>query len=147
MVVTFCGHRDFQESVERRQALLDYLEKRVGDNSAELLLGIYGNFDSFAYACCKEYKKQHANVRLIACVPYLDEHKISELSDKFDSIIYPEIENKPRKFAIFYCNRYMVNRSGLLIAYVTRTWGGAYATYKFAKGQGKEIFNLSQSTF
>ena len=62
---------------------------------------------------------------------------------KYDSIIYPEIENKPRKFAIFYRNRYMVEKADYVVAYVEHSWGGAYQAYKYAKGKGKSVYNLA----
>ena len=62
---------------------------------------------------------------------------------RYDGIIYPELEDKPKKFAIFYRNQWMVDRADCVIAYVVRTWGGAYATYQYAKKKGKEVFNLA----
>ena len=147
MVVTFCGHADFQEKSEDKSIVLDILERIIGNANGELLLGEYGNFDSFAYECCRIYKERHANVSIIRVTPYLNQKRISDFEKKFDAVVYPEIENKPKKFAITYCNRYMVEKSDFVIAYVSRKWGGAYATYKFAKRQGKEILNLSQSAF
>ena len=147
MIISFCGHRDFQGNSNHRRIMLDILEKRVGDKPAEFLLGVYGNFDSFAYECCKIYKQRHIRVSIIAHVPYLNHKLVADLNGKFDAVVYPEIENQPKKFAITYCNRYMVEKSDFVIAYVSRKWGGAYATYKFAKRQGKEILNLSQSAF
>ena len=59
MIVTFCGHSDFKDNESYTQKMLDFLEKTVGDRSAEMYLGGYGEFDSFAYKCCKKYKEKH----------------------------------------------------------------------------------------
>ena len=56
---------------------------------------------------------------------------------------YPEIENKPKRYAITYRNRYMAEKADYVIAYVSHGWGGAYATYMYAKRREKEIFNLA----
>jgi len=34
-------------------------------------------------------------------------------------------------------------KSDFVIAYVSSKWGGAYATYTYAKRRGKKIFNLA----
>ena len=65
----------------------------------------------------------------------------------YDSIIYPEIENKPKRYAITYCNRYMVEKADFVVAYITHDWGGAYKTYKYAKQKKKEILNISGEEF
>ena len=66
------------------------------------------------------------------------------LKEEYDLIIYPEIEEKPRKYAITYRNKYMIEKSDCVVAYVERSFGGAYSTYKYAKRMGKEIFNLAR---
>ena len=62
MIVTFCEHAEFQKSEECEQKLLAFLEEMVGDVPAEMYLGGYGEFDRFAYDCCKKYQKTHANI-------------------------------------------------------------------------------------
>ena len=58
MIVTFCGHSKFSASMEYERKILSFLEEWVGDNVAEMYLGGYGEFDGFAYTCCKKYKKR-----------------------------------------------------------------------------------------
>jgi uncharacterized phage-like protein YoqJ len=142
MIVTFFGHSDFKENDEFEKIILDLLEEKIGDNVAEIYLGGYGNFDAFAYKCCKKYKQNHLNVSLVFVTPYLNFENSNLM---YDYVIYPEIEDKPLRFAITYRNRYMVEKADLVIAYVEHDWGGAYATYKHAKRKGKEIFNLANS--
>lgn len=147
MIVTFCGHAQFLKTKECEQKLLTFLENKVGDCSAEMYLGGYGGFDSFAYDCCKQYKKTHTGVSLAFVTPYLTvEYQRNHLEfqkARYDFIIYPEIESKPKRFAITYRNRYMVDMADIVIAYVAHKYGGAYSTYKYAKRKGKEIFNLA----
>ena len=63
---------------------------------------------------------------------------------RYDLIIYPEIEDKPKRYAITYRNKYMVEVADYVVAYVSHSWGGAYATYNYAKRKGKNIFNLAR---
>ncbi len=147
MIVTFCGHARFSKTLEYEQKILAFLAEKVGDNPADMYLGGYGEFDAFAYDCCKKYKDTHANINLVLVTPYLtveyQRNKLQYLIGQYDSIVYPEIENKPKRYAITYRNRYMVEVADYVIAYVTHDWGGAYRTYRYARGKHKEIFNIA----
>ena len=140
MIVTFCGHADFQRSDEYEKKIFDFFEKNIGEQSTEVYLGGYGAFDEFAYKCCKKYKATHPNMFLIFVTPYINV-EYQEL--EYDSIIYPDIEDKPLKLAILYRNRYMVEKADCVIAFVARPFGGAYKTYKHARNKKKHIFNLA----
>ncbi len=139
MIITFCGHAQFSKTKEYEQKILAILEEKIGSQPAEIYLGGYGQFDAFALACCKKYKNIHPNISLVFVTPYLT---IGQKA-MYDSILYPEIEDKPLKYAIIHRNRYMVEKADYIIAYVCRTSGGAYTTYQYAKRKGKEIFNLT----
>ena len=142
MVITFCGHAEFHETEKYEQRVLAILRNIVGDQPAEMFLGGYGGFDSFAYACCRKYKETHPQISLILVSPYLTEKKGDQT--KYDSVIYPEIEDRPPRWAIVYRNRYMVERADYVIAYVSHEWGGAFAMYRYAKNKGKRIWNLAE---
>lgn len=149
MIITFCGHSDFSQAEKYEQVILGFLEETVGDSPADMYLGGYGGFDSFAYSCCKKYKQDHPQISLIFVTPYMSaqyqKSRIDRHSDGYDAVIYPQIEERPLKFAITYRNRYMVESADYIVAYVSHDWGGAYATYKYAKAKGKKIFNLANS--
>ena len=144
MIVTFCGHSDFKDNESYTQKMLDFLEKTVGDRSAEMYLGGYGEFDSFAYKCCKKYKEKHSNISLIFVTPYVISEQQENRYSSYDYIIYPGIENIPPKFAILHRNRYMIEQADCVIAYITHSWGGAYSTYEYAKRKGKMVFNIAE---
>jgi uncharacterized phage-like protein YoqJ len=146
MIVTFCGHAHFLRTEEYEKNLLAFLEEKVGERPADMYLGGYGGFDSFAYDCCKKFKETHPKVSLIFVTPYLtEEYRKNHLEyqkTRYDSILCPDIEDKPKRFAILYRNKYMVEKADYVVAYVSHDWGGAYTTYKHAKRMRKEIFNL-----
>ena len=148
MIISFCGHSNFVTTKEYEQILLSFFYDRVGDYSAEMYLGDYGNFDSFAYRCCELYKKTHPKVSLAFVTPYLDNDYLTKRllyrENNYDSIIYPEIEDKPKRFAISYRNKFMIDKADCVVAYVTHSFGGAYSTYRYAKSKCKEIFNLGK---
>lgn len=147
MIVTFCGHTQFVKTVECEQKILSLLSERIGDMPADIFLGGYGNFDSFAYDCCKKYKESHPNIDLILVTPYVTvEYQRNHLryqEKKYDSILFPEIEDKPKRYAIVYRNRFMIEKADFVIAYVSHHWGGAYTMYRYGKRKGKVIYNLA----
>ena len=147
MVVTFCGHAQFNKTEEYKQKVLAFLEEKVGEQPADMYLGGYGNFDIFAYECCKKYKETHPNVSLVFVTPYFSveyqKNRLDSLKTMYDSIIYPKIEDKPKRYAITYRNKYMVEKADIVVAYITHDWGGAYKTYRYAKRKKKSIFNIS----
>ena len=147
MVVTFCGHAQFVKSEDCEWQILNFLEEQVGDRFADRYLGGYGGFDDFAYEWCKKYKEKHPNISLVFVTPYLtaeyQKNQLEHQKTRYDSILYPEIEGKPKRYAIAYRNKYMVEKADCVIAYVSHGWGGAYTTYKYAKSKGKLIFNLA----
>ncbi len=147
MIVTFCGHACFPKKEEHERKIIEFLEEKIGDKPAEMYLGGYGGFDAFAYDCCKKYKATHPNISLVFVTPYLTiEYQRNHLEYKkefYDYILYPEIEDKPLRYAISYRNKYMAEKADYVIAYVNHNHGGAYATYRHAKRNGKEIFNLA----
>ena len=150
MIVTFCGHSDYQENEKDRQALLALLESRVGDAAVDFLLGEYGGFDAFAYRCCKQYQSTHPAARLIFVTPYntpsYRKTHLSDADERFDDLVYPPLENVPPKYAIVRRNRYMMEQADLVIAYITHAHGGAHQTYRHALRKGKNTYNLAGGT-
>ena len=142
MTVTFCGHAQFHATGEQEARILTFLEETIKDQPACIYLGQHGDFDRFAYHCCKKYKKSHPAVSLVFVTPYLPTPS-EKLTSDYDAIVYPAIENKPPRFAITYRNRYMVDQADYVVAYVSHSYGGAYEAYKYAQKQGKKILNLA----
>lgn len=146
MIITFCGHAQFYKSEDYEKILLKLLEELIGNNAADFYLGGYGDFDKFAYSCCKKYKFSHPNVSLVFITPYLtleyQKKHLDYIETMYDSVIYPQIENKPLRLAIIYRNRYMIESADYIIAYVDHDYGGAYKAYKHAIKKGKIVFNL-----
>lgn len=147
MIVTFCGHSQFRRTEELDRELLTILEEKIGDVPADLYLGGYGDFDRFAYDCCRKYKETHPNVSLVYVTPYLtakyQRNHLEYEKTRYDAILYPDIEKIPPRLAIVYRNRYMVEMADLVVAYVSHSSGGAYATYQHAQKKGKVIYNLA----
>lgn len=63
MVITFCGHSDFEKVKGDEERLLNYIEKVANKEQVDFYLGGYGNFDNFALSCVKLYKKEHSDAK------------------------------------------------------------------------------------
>ena len=142
MVISFCGHSTFCKTAEIEEQLLSILQSQVGNDHVDFYLGGYGSFDSFARECCRNFQSEHPNASLVFVTQYLEIDKFKQ--DLYDESVYPPLEDKPRKFAISYRNKWMVENADLVIAYVNHSSGGAYATFQHAKRKKKQIINLGK---
>ena len=94
----------------------------------------------------RELKKDFPEIELLFITPYLDKNysKLELAKYYYDDLIFPPIENVPRKFAILKRNEWMVDSADLVIAFVKYSWGGAAKTLGYAKRKKKQIINLSR---
>ena len=145
MIISFFGHSDFYQNPTDTETILNKLENLYIDNKIDFYLGGYGRFDGFALSLCKKFKQTHKNCKIFYITPYLDNHLASRkdyLEKNFDEIIYPPIEQTPKRFAISKRNEWIINQSDFIIFYVWKGYGGAYNSYKQAKRKNKPFINL-----
>ena len=65
--------------------------------------------------------------------------------DDYANTIFPEgIETAPKRFAISYRNKWMIEQSDVVVTYVTHSFGGAAQFKEMAKKQGKTVIELSE---
>ena len=146
MVITFCGHSNCLFSDEEKVKLKQLLIKEIRKNpTCKFYLGGYGDFDSLCLRTLRELKTDFPNIELLFITPYLDKNysKLELAKYYYDDVIFPPIENVPRKFAILKRNEWMVDSADLVIAYVKYSWGGAVKTVEYAKLKKKQIINLA----
>ena len=146
MIIAFCGHSSYQATEKHKDTILDILKEYIDDPAIKFFLGEYGNFDSFAYRCAKEFKSKNPSAKLVFVTPYIpsDSHKhIAAEKDRFDLILYPPLESVPPRYAISYRNRWIVENADLIIAYISHEYVGAYAMYRYAKRKNVKIINLA----
>ncbi len=143
--VTFAGHREifrFEEIDEKLDEIIsallrnkDFVEFYVGDN---------GDFDRMATSAIRRARRQYGtqNSAINLVLPY-KKANIDLMESQFDSVIIPsELHGVHPKKAITERNRWIVDRSDLLICYVEKS-GGAATTMKYAKEVAQiEILNL-----
>ena len=148
MIITFCGHSNCLFSDEEKEKLKQLLIKEIRKNpTCKFYLGGYGDFDSLCLLTLRELKTDFPDIELLFITPYLDKNysKLELAKYYYDDVIFPPIENVPRKFAILKRNEWMVDSADLVIAYVKYSWGGAAKTLKYAQRKKVPIINIAQS--
>ncbi len=119
--VTFFGHRDTPKQIEPvlRLTLIDLIENK---NATVFYVGNHGNFDAMVRRQLEDLSKTYP-IKYYVVLAYMpgkndtpDEH----------SILPEGIETVPRRFAINYRNKWMINRADIVVTYVTRSFGGAW---------------------
>ena len=101
-------------------------------------LGGYGDFDEICARACRELKQEYDDIEVVYVTPYIslsEQAKIKEMQSYglCDTSIYPPTENVPLRFAISKRNEWMMTNADLIIAYVNRSYGGAYKSLQVAK--------------
>ncbi len=135
---TFFGHRDCPTSIKPKlyETLIDLIENKDVNN---FYIGNNGNFDNIVYNLLCELKKRYTYINYNVVLAYLPNNK----SDNFENTIYPErIETIPKRFAIDYRNRFMLNKADFVITYVTHSWGGASKFVDLAVKKQKQVIYL-----
>ena len=137
MVCTFFGHRDAPDSLaeELWKTLIELIEV---SNVYVFYVGNSGNFDRLVSHILSELSSEYSfECRIV--LAYLPEQ---EMDYNFETI-YPEgIENVPRRFAISYRNRWMIEHADVVVTYVRRNYGGANKYKELAKKKGKKVIEV-----
>lgn len=135
--VTFFGHRDTPKEIEPalRLTLIDLIENK---NATVFYVGNHGNFDAMVRRQLEDLSKTY-QIKYYIVLAYMP-GKNAE-SDEH-SILAEGIESVPRRFAINYRNKWMLNKSDIVVTYVTRNFGGAWEFQELAQKQWKNHIPL-----
>lgn len=137
-VCTFFGHRDCPEEIrgELREAVIDLIVNR---NVDRFYLGNQGGFDSMVHSVLRELKGAYPQIEYTVVLAYFPEKPMENWAET----MLPEgIETVPRRFAISWRNRWMLENADFVVAYVTHDWGGAAKYAALAEKQGKPVHYL-----
>jgi hypothetical protein len=146
---TFAGHRDlFLPDAERKiiTALDSILES---DDEFIFYTGGMGEFDSKCASAVRtvRHRFQEKRLRLVLVLPYMTNRVNTDknyFETEYDDVMIPiGLADIYPKAAIRKRNRWMVDRSDILLACVYRDFGGAYDTMQYALRKGVRVFNLT----
>ena len=132
---TFFGHRDCPSSIKEK--LYEEIEQLISHHGVDIFyIGTQGSFDRMTYAVLEDLRKRYLHIKIYRVLAYLPKPGDN---DTADTIVPEGIENAYPRYAIVHRNNWMIDHSDYVIAYVTRTFGGAYQAVERAKKKGKII--------
>ena len=137
MTCTFFGHRDTPKETEPalRLTLIDLIENK---NTTVFYVGDHGNFDAMVRRQLEDLSKTYP-IKYYVVLAYMP----SKNNETDEHTILPEgIETVSRRFAINYRNKWMLNKSDIVVTYVTRNFGGAWEFKQLAEKQRKTLISL-----
>ena len=140
MVCTFFGHKDTPKEIEPtlRSTLIDLIENK---NVNVFYVGNNGNFDTMVRRQLEDLSHCYP-IAYNVVLAYLPTKK-SEYDDYTNTILPEGIETAPKRFAISYRNKWMIEQSDIVVTYVTHNFGGAAQFKEMAERQGKTVIELS----
>lgn len=139
MVCTFFGHKDTPKEIEPtlRSTLIDLIENK---NVNVFYVGNNGNFDAMVRRQLEDLSHTYP-ITYSVVLAYLPTEK--NKYDNLSNTIYPEgLETVPKRFAISWRNKWMIQQSDVVVTYVTRTYGGAWQFKVAAERQNKTVIKL-----
>ena len=151
--ISFFGHREIEYFFRYESKVEDIIYKAIESNPyVEILVGRDGDFDTLVSATTQKIRRNVGSARcgITWVLPYEKaeyDNNAEDFNKYYDNVeVYTKSANAHPKGAIQIRNRYMVDRSDLVVFFVERKTGGAYQTMKYAKKQGKEIINIAEKS-
>ena len=142
MTCTFFGHRFVYENIEPdlRSALIDLIENQ---NVNLFYVGNHGGFDAMVCRVLKSLSEKYSITYRVVLAYLPTAKKRSTPADDPNTILPDGIETVPKRFAISYCNHWMIRRADYAITYVPHTVGSGTAKFKsLAQKRGKTVIEL-----
>lgn len=143
---TFFGHRIINKDI--KELLTRQIENLITEYGVNVFyVGNNGQFDHLVAAVLRELKSRNLQISYSIVLAYLPEKKqeYKPLSDI--ETIYPEgLEDTPPRFAISKRNKWMVQQSEYVIAYVEHSFGGAAQFTEYARKKHRTVINLADLT-
>lgn len=139
---TFYGHRDCPETIKPklRAVLVDLITNHGVDM---FYVGHQGQFDAYVYSELKKLKQEYPRINYAVVLAYMPGKK-TEYDDYSDTMLPEGIESVHPHYAISWRNDWMLQQADCIVAYITRSWGGAAQYTNKARRQGKPVIILSE---
>ena len=143
--VSMFGHREIGDLRRLNESLLPLVKELIKTKPyVSFLIGRNGEFDEYAASVIKRAQKELENINndITLVLPYTVAD-IQYYEKYYDHVMIPEsLYGVHPKSAITKKNQWMVEQSDLVIVWVERNRGGAYAAMEYAKKSGKHVVNL-----
>ena len=147
--VSFIGHREVDDFFFVEEQVYSVVCELIRTKEyVEFYVGRNGEFDTLVASVIKRVKRElgEHNSSLILVVPYLVA-EMESYENYYDEVEYPqELHKVHYKSAITKRNKWLVDKSDMLIAYVTHDYGGAAQCLKKAIDRGIEIRHVDRAS-
>lgn len=149
--VSFFGHR-YIDNYGRIEGKLATLTRKLLSTGyfIEFLVGRDGDFDQIVSSTIRAAKRaaDDNNSALVWVMAYPKAeyaNNAQSFEDYYDEIEVSDAASRSHfKAAIQIRNREMIDRSDLVVCFVERKFGGAFATLQYAQKQKKKVINLAE---
>ena len=137
MVCTFFGHANAPKEIEPiiKSTLIDLIENK---DVTTFYVGNHGNFDYMVANVLQELSEIYS-IKYYVVLAYMP--KKNEISDSH-TLLPESIEFVHPKYAISWRNKWMIDKSDYVVAYIRRNLGGAYNFTQSAIKNGKNIISI-----
>ena len=140
------GHRNVFENINAE--LDNAIETAIQQGCKLFYTGAMGEFDGLFSAAVRKAKKAHPHIKLICVKPYMT-NDVNTNRDyyaaMYDDVIIPdELADIHFKAAIKARNRWIVDHSDLVVAYIVREHGGAYEAVRYAQRESKIVVEIGR---
>ena len=133
------GHANTPQSA--LSALMEAIENEVSRGTKIFYVGYHGNFDRMAIAALRRTKQKYSNIIAVLVLPYHHAAYHIAKPDGFDIILYPPLENVPKRYAHVRANQYMIRVSDCVLCYV-RHFGKSRNLLEYAQSHGASTINI-----
>lgn len=140
----FSGHRIFYGGFDVEK-LKKEIENLLVKGYNTFLVGMALGFDTVCFKLLEELRETN-KLRIVACIPCLSQAEKFSVQQKYDynemleSVDYIEyVSEEYFTGCMQKRNRFMVDNSSVLIAYLKKESGGTFGTVKYAQKCGKKI--------
>lgn len=143
MTCCFFGHKDTPSGISVK--LEEVVEKLITENGVdEFLVGNQGAFDAIVLRTLRKLKDSYPHITYRVVLAYMPGHKEEwSLYDPMETLLPEGLESVHPRYAISWRNRWMIQESDVVVAYVTRSWGGAAQFAELAERKKKRVINLA----
>ena len=140
---TFFGHRDSPETIKLkiRAAVIDLIENH---GVTMFYVGNQGNFDRLVRSVLKEVTTAYPGVGYAVVLAYMPSAK--KRADDFSDTLLPDgIEKVPKRFAILWRNKWMIEHADYVMAYIVHSLTNVSRFVDLARIKQKTIILIPEN--
>lgn len=119
---------------------------KTGENIPSIFfVGNHGAFDAMAWSVLSELRPIYSHIRFTTVLAYMPMHNscLGKTYANMDTLLPEGIETVPRRYAIIWRNKWMLQQADYVVTYVVHHTGGAARFEEMAKRQGKTVICLT----